>query len=248
MNKVIIFLILCSFNLFAEDSSVRPKNIVSLTEIDSSIIVEARYNTTHNFVGKIIDGYKANKCFLTKTAAKKLSLVQKDLLKKSLSLKVYDCYRPQKAVNHFMRWGKDLDDRLTEKEFYQHEKKSELFDRGYISKRSGHSRASTVDLTIVKLPILAQEEYIAHKNLRDCILPHSIRFKDNSINMGTGYDCFSELSHTKNPAIIGEIRKNRSLLLKFMKKHGFKNYSKEWWHFTLKEESYPDTYFDFDVK
>jgi len=222
-------------------------NFVAIRAVVPSIIVEARYFTTHNFVGAKIKGYYSNKCILTKEAAKALNLVQKELLKKSMSLKVYDCYRPQQSVNHFIIWAKNLKDTITKPEFYAHVGKETLFEDGYISDKSGHSRGSTLDLTIIKLPV-AEQEIFDVNNQRDCILPYETRFRDNSIDMGTGYDCFHPLSHTANANISEMGKKNRKLLLDVMIRYGFKNYAKEWWHFTLKNEPYTDTYFDFPVK
>jgi D-alanyl-D-alanine dipeptidase len=246
MKHVLIStLLLISVTAFSADL---PSGFVYLSYVSPSIVQEIRYYTEHNFLGTKVDGYKSPKCILTTQAANALNNVQKDLEKKELSLKVYDCYRPQKAVNHFIRWAKDTTDTKTKAEFYPDEPKETLFKRGFIASRSGHSRGSTVDLTIIKAEAPEQEEYIAHLNLRRCDNPQQKRFGDNSINMGTGFDCFSDISATENKNISDEVRKNRQLLKSLMEKHGFYNYSKEWWHYTLKNEPHSKTFFDFEVK
>jgi D-alanyl-D-alanine dipeptidase len=174
--------------------------------------------------------------------------VQKDLEPYSLSLKIYDCYRPQRAVNHFVRWATEIENIKTKKEFYPTIDKRNLFKDGYIDSKSGHSRGSTLDLTIVPSPAPAQEQYSPGQKLYECYLPAAKRFRDNSIDMGTGFDCFDELSHTANANIGHQQKINRLLLKSLMEKHGFRNYDKEWWHFTLKNEPYPDTYFDFVIE
>lgn len=231
----------------AKDVSI-PAGFTEIREVIPDVLMDIRYHTTHNFVGTRVDGYLAAKCYLTLPAAQALGRVQKDLIPFGLSLKIYDCYRPQKAVNHFVRWAADLEDRKTKAEFYPKVNKGNLFSDGYIADKSGHSRGSTVDLTIVRLPARPQEQYIPHKRLRACYRPYAQRFRDNSIDMGTGFDCFDEKSHTLNDTIAPAPRIHRALLKSFMEKHGFVNYAKEWWHYTYKPEPFPDTYFDFDVQ
>ena len=221
---------------------------VDVKEVIPSVLLDIRYYGPHNFVGERIDGYNAPKCLLTREAAAALANVQKDLDASSMSLKIYDCYRPQRAVNHFVRWAKNVNDTRTKGEFYPTIEKRDLFLMAYIDARSGHSRGSTVDLTIVPLPAPEQALYRPGEKLHACYLPADKRFKDNSIDMGTGFDCFHELSHTANKRIGREQRTNRLLLKKIMERYGFRNYEKEWWHFTLKGEPFPKTYFDFVIE
>jgi D-alanyl-D-alanine dipeptidase len=134
------------------------------------------------------------------------------------------------------------------KEFYPTLEKRNLFRDGYIDSKSGHSRGSTVDLTIVPLPVPKHQDYIPGQKLFECYRPAKQRFGDNSIDMGTGFDCFHELSNTGNTTISRQQKMNRLLLKSLMEKHGFKNYDKEWWHYTLKNEPYPDTYYDFVIE
>jgi D-alanyl-D-alanine dipeptidase len=225
-----------------------PDNFVDIKTVIPQVELEIRYFGPHNFLGEKVDGYLAPKCILTKEAATALSEVQKELEQFSLTLKIYDCYRPQQAVNHFVRWAKYIDDTRTRKEFYPTVDKRNLFKDGYIADKSSHSRGSTVDLTIVPLPVAPQEKYTPGQKLYECYLPQGKRFGDNSIDMATGFDCFHELSHTHNKRISAQQRINRMLLKSLMEKHGFKNYDLEWWHYTLKNEPYPNTYFDFPIK
>lgn len=225
-----------------------PDGFTDIQKVIPDVLMDIRYYGTHNFLGEKVDGYLAPKCYLTKEAAQALSGVQNDLQPYSMTLKIYDCYRPQRAVNHFVRWATEIDNTKTRKEFYPTVDKRNLFKDGYIAERSSHSRGSTVDLTIVSLPDPKQPDYIPGQKLRECYLPADKRFRDNGIDMGTGFDCFHELSHTANPNISRRQKNNRLLLKTLMEKHGFKNYDMEWWHYTLKNEPYPETYFDFVVE
>lgn len=225
----------------------KPRNFVEIREAIPDAVMDIRYFTPHNFIGERIDGYKAPKCYLTNEAATALAEVQKELKEYSMSLKIYDCYRPQRAVDHFVRWAKDLRDTRTKTEFYPAVDKKDLFTDGYIASRSGHSRGSTVDLTIVPVPTPRQPIYRAGQRLYDCRLSVRKRFKDNGIDMGTGFDCFDPLSHTANSKIGETAKKNRLLLKSLMTKHAFKNYENEWWHYTLDDEPYKKKYFDFPI-
>lgn len=223
-----------------------PKFFTYLRAVDDTILQDMRYYGAHNFLGRRVKGYEAAECILTKRAALALSKVQKRLLQRGLSLKVYDCYRPQRAVNDFIAWSKNKD-KKTKAEFYPTLPKSRLFGLGYIARRSGHSRGSTVDLTIVPLPP-EQEPAFNFEAQQACFDDLENRYQDNSLDFGTGYDCFHALSHTKNPQIEDVARRNRALLLSEMARAGFENYSKEWWHFTLKDEPFKKRYFDFPIR
>ncbi|MDQ0954082.1 D-alanyl-D-alanine dipeptidase [Streptomyces phaeochromogenes] len=224
-----------------------PADFVALRTVDPTIIEEIRYFTPHNFVGERIDGYQQPLCILTRPAAEALHQAQQRLLRQGYSLKVYDCYRPQRSVDHFVRWAKDLEDQAMKGEFYPNVDKTRLFEDGYIAEKSGHSRGSTMDLTIVKLPAMPTRPYVPGEPLVPCFAPQGERFPDNSVDMGTGYDCFDTLSHTLDPRIQGQQRANRLLLKDTLEGLGFVNLAEEWWHFTYKPELYPDTYFDFPV-
>ena len=247
---LLIFTALCfpQFTHACAGADKIPEELVDIQKIIPDVLLDVRYYGSHNFVGERVDGYMAPKCFLSKEAVAALVGVQKDLAPYSLSLKIYDCYRPQRAVNHFVRWATEIENIKTKKEFYPTVDKRNLFKDGYIDSKSGHSRGSTVDLTIIPLPAPKQSEYTPGQKLYECYMPAEKRFGDNSIDMGTGFDCFDELSHTANINIGHQQKINRLLLKSLMEKHGFKNYGKEWWHYTLKNEPYPDTYFDFVIE
>ncbi len=222
-NKVFILVSALFLLAFSKQTDL-PENFVYAKSVIPDLEVDLRYFGTNNFVGDTIDGYHANRLIITKPTAQALKLVQEELQQQNLCLLVYDGYRPQRAVNHFMRWAKDWNDTLQKKEFYPDVKKRHLFRDGYIASRSGHSRGSTVDLTIIDANTL------------------------EPLDMGSPYDFFGEeswLAHSN----ISEVQKaNRQLLQTVMLKHGFRNYPKEWWHFTLRNEPFPDTYFDFVVE
>ncbi len=244
----VLLLVILFVSCGKEVTSVELKDgFVYMSDVNSTILFDMRYYSSHNFVGDTIDGYECAECILTERAAKAVDAVQKELLPYGLTLKIYDCYRPQRAVDHFVRWAEDIKDDKMKKEFYPDVDKSNLFEDGYIAAKSSHSRGSTVDLTIVPIPVPEQEEYIEGMELVECYRPYDIRFGDNSIDMGTGFDCFSEYSHPDNPEMEQQVRINRLLLRTLMIKHGFEPYEFEWWHFTYKDEPYPDTYFDFPV-
>lgn len=200
---------------------------VRLQNFIPSAVVDARYFSNNNFVGAPIDGYESSSCYITKQAAFALKEVELELQSQGLGIKVFDAYRPQRAVNHFVRWAKDLDDTLIKAQYYPDVPKSQLFEKGYIAEKSGHSRGSTVDLTLVYTDGLK---------------------KGNELDMGSGWDFFGTISWPSNNAVSPLQKANRMKLKSVMLKHGFKPYSKEWWHFTLKDEPFPDRYFDFVVK
>ncbi len=200
---------------------------VDLAQVDGSIAIDIRYAGENNFIGERIDGYLANRCLLTDIAATALAGVQRALRTQGFSLVVYDCYRPQQAVDHFVRWAKDLSDKRTKRRYYPHVDKSRLFALGYIWERSSHSRGSTVDVTLLK------------------------RDSDSSwatVDMGTEYDYFDPSSNTDSIAITSAQQHNRVLLHGAMERGGFENFPKEWWHYTLRDEPYSDHYWDIVVR
>ncbi|SHI60814.1 M15 family metallopeptidase [Algibacter luteus] len=215
----LIFICLFINSIFAQ----LPKGFVYVENIIPDLEVELRYFTSNNFVGEPIEGYHANKLILTKESAEALKLVHEDLQEQNLCLKVYDGYRPQRAVNHFINWAKDLNDTINKAVFYPNVKKRNLFKEEYIASRSGHSRGSTLDLTIID----ANTGVI--------------------LDMGSIYDFFGEESWVNYDNLTDQQKKNRQLLQFYMNKYGFRNYPKEWWHFTLRGEPFPNTYFDFPV-
>jgi len=206
----------------AQESKI-PDAFVKVTDSIPDLDVELRYYSENNFVGDTITGYHSNTLYLTKAAARQLKLVQDELQAQNLCLRVYDGYRPQRAVNHFGTWARDWNDTLKKSEFYPNVKKRNLFKSGYIASRSGHSRGSTVDLTIIDGET------------------------GEPLDMGSPFDFFGEQSWLSYSEISEEQKKNRQLLKTVMLKHGFRHYPKEWWHFTLRGEPFPKTYFDFEI-
>ncbi|WP_433538539.1 M15 family metallopeptidase [Micromonospora sp. CA-249363] len=220
---------------------------VVLTDFDPRIHADIRYATAHNFVGRPIAGYREPLCLLTRQAAEALRRVQDAALAGGHSLKVYDCYRPQSAVDDFVAWSKRPGEQQTKAEFYPDLAKSRLFADGYIGAPTAHSRGSTMDLTLVDEPAASQPPYRPGQSLVACTAPRARRFPDNSIDMGTGFDCFDARAHTDDPRITGPARDNRRLLRRLMTDAGFVNYDREWWHYRLRDEPYPDRFFSAPV-
>lgn len=229
------------------DPSQRPADIVDVQTVVPDLVLDIRYITEHNFLGRPVNGYEAPKCLLTRRAAQALALVQNELRLQGLSLKIYDCYRPQRAVNDFVAWAQDVNDVTAKAEFYPTLDKAVLFPQHYIAERSGHSRGSTVDLAIAPLPLPEQPAWDQSRQV-ECFQPAARRYPDNSLDFGTGFDCFHELSHSLNPAVGPVQRANRALLRTLMDRYGFNHLPSEWWHYGLRNEPYPDTYFDFPVR
>lgn len=228
-------------------NSALPDGFSRLSDIDGSIQQDIRYFGSNNFLGRPVAGYEAAECILSTPAALALVEVQAMVSELGLSLKIYDCYRPQTAVNDFMQWGADPDDQTMRLSYYPEVPKDQLFELGYIAERSGHSRGSTVDLTLVPggTSIPAPDAFAQQY---DCRAPANERYPDNSIDMGTGYDCFDPRSHTDNIVVGPDVLQNRHLLREIMEAAGFTNYDQEWWHYTLNDEPFPDQYFEFPVR
>jgi D-alanyl-D-alanine dipeptidase len=226
----------------AAPESSAPAGFVALSDVDSSILQDIRYATPHNFVGRPVAGYAEPICVLTRTAAQALQRVQRAAVAQGFTLKMYDCYRPQRASDDFVAWAKDPADTKMKAEFYPTVDKSLLFPE-FIAARADHSHGQTVDLTLVKLPARTQPAFVPGQPLVACTAPAGRRFPDNSIDMDTGYDCFDAHSHTANAQ--GVMRDNRQRLVGLMSAAGFVNYSGEWWHYTLPGGS--STFYDFPV-
>ncbi len=206
----------------AQDSL--PPGFVYLKQVVPDIKLDIRYFTDNNFVGRPVDGYLAPRAIISRQGAEALRGVQEELKPFGLGLKVYDTYRPQRAVNHFILWAKDLKDTRMKEAYYPRVNKEDLFREGYIAEKSSHSRGSTVDLTLI--------------NLAD----------GKELDMGSGFDWFGLESWPDNPSASPSQRALRLLLRTLMQRHGFNPYPQEWWHFTLNNEPYPETYFDFPVQ
>ena len=200
-----------------------PKGFVYIDEVINDVDIDIRYSNDNNFIGKKINGYNQSSAIGTKELALALQEIQNDLKHFGYGVKIFDAYRPQKAVSHFSRWSTN-DDVLMKDLFYPNIEKRDLFKKGYIASRSGHSRGSTIDLTIINLK--TKEE----------------------LDMGTSYDFFGIESSYDYSGLTYEQNSNRLLLYSVMKKYGFKSLKSEWWHFTLENEPFPDTYFNFNVE
>ncbi|MFJ3979550.1 M15 family metallopeptidase [Streptomyces sp. NPDC090021] len=202
-----------------------PSGFTALREVDPGIRQDMRYAGERNFTGAVVDGYEEPECLLARPAAQALRRAQRVLLRRGYSLRVYDCYRPQRAVDRFGRWAREEDgpqDLARKAEFYPRVERGRLIADGYIAERSGHSRGSTVDVTLEELA-------------------------GREVDMGTPFDFFDPLSHTDDPRVTGAARANRQVLKRVLGAQGFVNLPEEWWHFTYEPEAYPDTYFDFPV-
>lgn len=227
----------------AQSATRLPDGFVYLRDIDASIRQDLRYAGPNNFVGRPLPGYRAGECLLRRPAAIALKAVQADLAQQNLSLKVYDCYRPTRAVARMAQWAVDADAKPDTARFYPGLNKAQLFSLGYIASHSAHSRGIAVDLTVVPKDGPPPAPYDASARYGSCAGPIAARAPDDSLDMGTGFDCFSVRSHTRNGSITPEQRARRQLLLDAMARHGFLNYKREWWHF-----SYPaaDTRREYD--
>jgi zinc D-Ala-D-Ala dipeptidase len=227
--------------------SALPKGFVYLRDIDPTIVQDIRYAGSHNFVGRPIRGYLAAECILSVSAANALKSVQSTLADKKLSLIVWDCYRPKRAVADFLQWSRDPAHSEMKAEFYPRTDKQSLFALGYIAIRSAHSRGSAVDLGIVPSDSsLAPPPNPAHA-LKPCTAPKGERAEDGTIDFGTGYDCLDVLGNTSNAAVGEMARHNRQTLKAYMKGAGFRPYFREWWHFELVDEPFHGDGFDFEV-
>ena len=209
-----------------------PNGFVYLRDVDASIAQDMRYASDNNFVGHPLPGYNAPECILRRDVALALSKVQTDLAARRLSLKVYDCYRPRRAVAAMARWANDGSRGEPTKRFFPALDKRTLFATGYIALQSAHSTGTAVDLTLLRLPATPAAPFDRTAHYGPCTGPAAARAPDNSIDMGTGFDCFDERSHTASAAISPEQRHWRGVLNAAMRRHGFKNYFREWWHFT----------------
>ncbi|MDW5289911.1 M15 family metallopeptidase [Formosa sp. PL04] len=218
--KVAFFCFLISYYAFSQ----LPKGFVYVKDIAPTIQLEMRYCTDYNFVGEPIYGYYNAVGIVTAETAEALKAVQMELESQNLSLKIYDAYRPQEAVNHFIDWAKNVNDTLMKPNFYPDVDKHYLFRDGYIASKSRHSSGSTVDLTIV------------HNDTGE------------SLDMGSPFDFFGEPSWVAFTDLSKQQKQNRMLLQQVMQKHRFISYSKEWWHFTLRNEPFKNQYFNFPVE
>lgn len=225
MKKILVALlvsVLSSTLALADSVSEDKSDFVLISSAIDDAAFDIRYYSPNNFTGNKIDGYKAPRAYITKEALAALVKAAEDLRAQGYRLLIWDAYRPQKAVDNFVRWINDPED-MGDKSFYPDLQKSDLLAGQYIMEKSGHTRGSTVDLTIIK--------------------------KDGGfVDMGGTFDLFSEISHPDYQNLSDEQKNNRKILRDAMLNAGFNPLDSEWWHFTLKDEPYKDTYFNFDVE
>lgn len=242
-------LVHCNISI-AMSPEARAKGFVYLHQIDPTIIASLRYCTSENFVSAPVEGYKKPVVMMTEQAAQALKKVQEEVKKDGYSLVVYDAYRPQRAVNHFMQWADEVKDQAKKSQYYPRIDKEKVFELGYVDKKSGHSRGSTVDLTLKK-----DNEPLHEIRKKERILTDGFKIlflDDGTLDMGSSFDLFDTASHYTNDLIDPVCKERRAYLKNVMEKHGFKGWRDEWWHFTLKNEPYPadkdESYFDFPIE
>jgi D-alanyl-D-alanine dipeptidase len=241
----VLALLIALLSGFPASAEEMPEGFVYLRDIDPTILQDMRYAGERNFTGDSVPGYDAPECVLVREAAEALKAVQSDLRQSGFSLKVYDCYRPARAVKAFVAWATKPDDPRTKAFYYPNIRKDDLFP-DYIARVSGHSRGATVDLTIVPADASESASREDAKPL-PCTAPAAERGTDVRIDMGTAFDCFDRKANTFAPGLSGEQERNRRLLLHAMQRRGFQNYEKEWWHYTLRNEPFPETIFNFPI-
>ena len=226
--KFLIFVLFCFGACVAgcaiTSSDKLPDGFVVVSDIMPDVIQDIKYFGEDNFIGKRVDCYGEPVAILTKEAAESLKKANEDFKSHGYMIKIFDAYRPQSAVDCFINWAKDINDIKNKENFYPDVDKKDLFDLGYICSKSSHTRGSTVDMTIVDIE------------------------NNKEIDTGSNFDFFGDISHHGTDKITEEQTENRNLIKSIMEKHGFDSYEYEWWHYTLKNEPYPDTYFDFPVK
>ena len=201
-----------------------PEDFVYISDIAPDVQIDVRYHSTNNFIGTRIDGYEAPVAILSRPAALALKKANDVFMAQGYTIRVFDAYRPQSAVNHFIRWAQNSEDTQMKPTYYPHLDKPELFTKGYIATRSSHSRGSTVDLTLIN------------------------RKTGKELDMGSPFDFFDPVSHLDAARLTPQQTTNREILIGTMKANGFKTFAWEWWHYTLENEPYPDSYFDFAVR
>jgi D-alanyl-D-alanine dipeptidase len=232
----------------AQERPVLPPSFVYLRDVDATIIQDIRYATENNFTGRRVTGYDAPECLLQKSTAAALAKVQNDLKPQGMSLKVYDCYRPERAVGAFVAWTKGPSDVRARKRFHPRLSKSQLLAQGYIAARSNHSRGIVVDATLVRLPPPDVAAFDPTKQYEECAAQKEKRAPDTSIDFGTGFDCFDNRSHTAASGLTSDQATARSKLVSAMARYGFSNYRREWWHFTFGVDDAAGASFDIPIR
>ncbi|UGY20802.1 M15 family metallopeptidase [Bradyrhizobium septentrionale] len=210
-----------------------PGGFAFLRDIDPTIIQDIRYATSNNFMGRPLAGYGAAECVVKREVGLRLKAVQQELARQKLSLKMFDCYRPARAVADMVAWSKNGRETAAERRYNPAFSKADLFRLGYIATHSGHSTGAALDLTLVDLTAENSRKFDPAKDYADCTAPVTARAPEGSVDMGTGYDCSDVKGHTAASSITPAQRSWRTRLVAAMARQGFVNYSKEWWHFSL---------------
>ncbi|MEH2674772.1 D-alanyl-D-alanine dipeptidase [Bradyrhizobium elkanii] len=210
-----------------------PGDFAFLRDIDPTIIQDIRYASANNFMGRPIAGYGAAECVVKREVGLRLKAVQQELARQRLSLKMFDCYRPARAVADMVAWSKNGTETAAERRYNPAFSKADLFRLGYIATHSGHSTGSAVDLTLVDLGADNARKFDPARDYADCTAPAAARAPEGSVDMGTGYDCSDVKAHTATGSITPAQRRWRAMLVAAMARQGFANYAKEWWHFSL---------------
>ena len=246
MKAVLVMLFVGCVSLHGLSDELVPDAFIDVRTIAPEIQLEMRYVTDDNFVGGPVDGYLDPICYLARPAASALAKVQEAVKRDGYGLVMFDCYRPQRAVNHFVRWseGKDA---ATKKQYFPDLDQSQLFELGYIAKRSGHSRGATVDVGLIKLSSNHSSDDLGRERPAKCQHRFERSKAEEHVDFGSDYDCFDSMSHTASREVSQHAITNRRYLVEVMARFGFENYDKEWWHFTYRPEPFPETYFDFPI-
>ena len=232
MKAIVIALAVATF-ASPVPAQTLPGGFVFLRDIDPSIMQDIRYAGSNNFVGRPLAGYKAAECVVKRDVGLALKRVQQELAPQKVSLKMLDCYRPVRAVHDMVVWAQNGRETPAERRYNPVFSKKDLFRLGYIAEHSGHSTGAAVDLTLVDLKVDNSSTFDPNRAYADCTAPGDARAPEASVDMGTGYDCSDLKAHTAARSIAPGQRRWRNELVAAMAKHGFANYSKEWWHFSL---------------
>jgi zinc D-Ala-D-Ala dipeptidase len=228
----LVFAAICAASTAAHAQKL-PGSFVYLRDIDPTIIQDIRYASVNNFVGRPLRGYEAAECVVKREVGLRLKSVQEELALQNLSLKMFDCYRPARAVADMVAWSRDGKETPAQKRYNPSFSKADLFRLGYIAERSGHSTGAALDLTLVDLKADNSAVFDPGKRYADCTANANLRAPEGSVDMGTGYDCSDVKANTSAKSITAAQRRWREKLVLVMARRGFVNYSKEWWHFSL---------------
>jgi D-alanyl-D-alanine dipeptidase len=242
----LLFMFCLSLALPCMADEPRPEHMVYVRTIDPGIEQDIRYASAHNFTGHPLDGYQAPECLLSLEAAKALSRVQTALRAHGYGLKVFDCYRPSRAVADMGRFATQPGD-PRKAEFYPRVDKHDFWRLGYVARVSNHSKGSTVDLTLTGPGALPADTWTPSATPVDCTAPYGQRWHDGALDMGTGFDCFDERAHTDTTLINATAMENRQRLTRAMEQEGFTGYSAEWWHFTYSRDESLKTVMNFPI-